>query len=52
MEYPVIISDTAGIEDLKDEIENKGIKLAIKRAEDADLHIVLLDPKALILLVF
>ena len=26
--YPVVISDTAGIRDSKDEIENKGIKLA------------------------
>ena len=31
--FPVIISDTAGIRESKDEIENKGIKLAIKKAE-------------------
>ena len=35
--YPVIISDTAGIRKSQDEIENKGIKLAIKKAEEADL---------------
>ena len=35
--YPVVISDTAGIRESKDEIEKKGIKLALKRAEDADL---------------
>ena len=40
--YPVIMSDTAGIRDAKDEIEKKGIKLALKKAEDADLNICLL----------
>ncbi len=44
--YPVIISDTAGIRESKDEIEKKGIKLAIKRAEDADLNIVIIEPKS------
>ena len=44
---PVIISDTAGIRDSSDEIESRGVKLAINRAEDADLNIVLLDPKNL-----
>ena len=44
--YPVIISDTAGIRDSKDEIEKKGIKLALKRAEDADLNIIVLEPKS------
>ena len=44
---PVIVSDTAGIRDSKDEIEKKGIKLALKRAEDADLSIVVIDPKSL-----
>ena len=44
--YPVIISDTAGIRAAKDEIEEKGIKLALKRAEDADLSIILLESKS------
>ena len=44
---PVIISDTAGIRDASDEIEAKGVKLAIRRAEDADLIIIMLDPKKL-----
>ena len=44
---PAIIFDTAGIRDSGNEIEAKGIKLAIKRAEDADLIITLLDPKSL-----
>ena len=43
--YPVILSDTAGIRESKDEIEKKGIKLALKKAEDADLNIVVIDPK-------
>ena len=42
---PVIISDTAGIRDSNDEIEVKGVKLALNRAEDADLIIILLDTK-------
>ena len=45
--YPVIISDTAGIRDSKDEIEKKGIKLALNRAEEADLRLVVVEPKNL-----
>tara|TARA_B100001093_G_scaffold386540_1_gene372482 strand:- start:979 stop:2310 length:1332 start_codon:yes stop_codon:yes gene_type:complete len=45
--YPVIISDTAGIRDSKDEIENKGIKLSLNRAEDADLKLIVVDAKNL-----
>ena len=44
--YPVIMSDTAGIRSSKDEIEKKGIKLALKRAEDADLNILVFEPKS------
>ena len=43
---PVIISDTAGIRNSKDEIEKKGIKLALQKAEDADLNIVIIEPKS------
>jgi len=45
--YPVIISDTAGIRDSKDEIEKKGIKLSLKRAENADLKLVVVDAKSI-----
>ena len=45
--YPVIISDTAGIRDSKDEIEKKGIKLSLNRAEEADLKLVVVDAKSL-----
>ena len=45
--YPVIISDTAGIRDSKDEIEKKGIKLSLNRAENADLKLVVVDAKSI-----
>ena len=44
---PIIISDTAGIRETNNEIETRGVKLAISRAEDADLNIILLEPKNL-----
>ena len=44
--FPVIVSDTAGIRDSKDEIEKKGIKLALKSAYDADLNLVIIEPKS------
>jgi tRNA modification GTPase len=45
--YPVVVSDTAGIRESKDEIEKKGIKLALKKADDADLKLIVLDAKNL-----
>ena len=45
--YPVIISDTAGIREAKNEIEQKGIKLALKKAEEADLNLIVIEPKSL-----
>ena len=45
--YPVVISDTAGIRKAKNEIEKKGIRLALKRAEEADLRLVVIEPKSL-----
>jgi len=45
--YPVIVSDTAGIRESKNEIEKKGIKLALDRAEDADLKLIVIDSKSL-----
>ena len=44
--YPVIVSDTAGIRESKNEIEKKGIKLALKKAEDADLKLIVIDAKS------
>jgi tRNA modification GTPase len=43
--YPVVLSDTAGIRDSKDEIEKKGIRLALKKADDADLNLIVIEPK-------
>ena len=43
--YPVVISDTAGIRESEDEIEKKGIKLALNKAENADLKIIVIDAK-------
>ena len=43
--YPVVISDTAGIRESKDEIEKKGIKLSLKKAEKADLKLVVVDAR-------
>jgi len=43
--YPVILSDTAGIRSSKNEIEKKGIKIALNRAEDADLKLIIVSAK-------
>ena len=45
--YPVIVSDTAGIRESKNEIEKKGIKLSLSRAEKADLKLVVVEAKNL-----
>ena len=44
--YPVIISDTAGIRESKNEIEKKGIKLSLNKAEEADLILVVVDARS------
>jgi tRNA modification GTPase len=41
--YPVILADTAGIRAAKNEIEKKGISLALGRSKEADLNIVVID---------
>jgi len=45
--YPVIVSDTAGIRNSKNEIEKKGIKIALKRADEADLKLIIVSAKNL-----
>ena len=45
--YPVIVSDTAGIRESKNEIEKKGIKLSLNKAEEADLKLIVVDAKNL-----
>ncbi|MDC1096115.1 tRNA uridine-5-carboxymethylaminomethyl(34) synthesis GTPase MnmE [Pelagibacteraceae bacterium] len=41
--YPVIIADTAGIRETKNSVEKKGISLALNKAKDADLNIIMID---------
>jgi len=41
--YPVILADTAGIREAKNEVEKKGISLALGKAKDADLNIIMID---------
>src|SRR5210317_1412771 len=45
--YPVIVSDTAGIRESKNEIERKGIKLSLDKAGNADLKLIVVDAKNL-----
>ena len=42
-----MVSDTAGIRDSKNEIEKKGIKLALDKAENADLKLIIVDAKSI-----
>lgn len=41
--YPVVLADTAGLRESADAIESEGVARALKRAEAADLKIVVLD---------
>ncbi len=41
--YPVILADTAGIRDSNNEIEKKGIALAISRSQNSDLNLIIID---------
>ena len=43
--YPVVVSDTAGIRNSKNEIEKKGIKIALSHAQDADLRLVIVSTR-------
>ena len=41
--YPVILADTAGIREAKNEVEKKGISLALRKSKEADLNIIMID---------
>ncbi len=41
--YPVLLADTAGIRDTKNEVEKKGISLALGKSKEADLNIIVID---------
>tara|TARA_B100000767_G_C19764251_1_gene536671 strand:- start:73 stop:1395 length:1323 start_codon:yes stop_codon:yes gene_type:complete len=41
--YPVILADTAGIRETKNEIEKKGVSLALNKSKEADLNLIVID---------
>jgi tRNA modification GTPase len=41
--YPVVLADTAGLREGRDEIEAEGVRRARARAESADLRLIVLD---------
>ncbi len=41
--YPVLLADTAGIRDTKNEVEKKGISLALGKSKEADINIIVID---------
>ena len=41
--WPILLTDTAGVRDAADEIEQRGVERAIQEAKNADLRIALFD---------
>ena len=41
--YPVILADTAGIRGSKNEVEKKGVSLAINKSKESDLILIMID---------
>jgi len=41
--YPVILADTAGIREAKNEVEKKGVTLALDKSKESDLNIIMID---------
>ena len=41
--YPVILADTAGIREAKNEVEKKGVALALDKSKESDLNIIMID---------
>lgn len=41
--YPVILADTAGIREAKNDVEKKGISLALGKSKESDLNIIMID---------
>ena len=41
--YPIILADTAGIRESENNIEKKGIELAINRSKESDLNLIIID---------
>ena len=47
--YPVILADTAGIREAKNEIEKKGISLSLNKHRESDLNLIVIDNTSIIL---
>jgi len=41
--FSVVLLDTAGIRDVDDQVERQGVDLALRRAEEADIRVILLE---------
>ena len=41
--YPILLSDTAGLRETEDPVENEGVRRALDRAQTADLILLVLD---------
>ena len=41
--YPVILADTAGIRETKNDVEKKGVSLALRKSKEADIKIIMVD---------
>jgi len=41
--YPVTLADTAGIRDTNNEVEKKGVSLAISKSKESDLCLIMID---------
>ena len=41
--FPVILADTAGIRNSRNEVEKKGISLAINKSKESDLNLIMID---------
>jgi len=44
--WPVTLADTAGLRDSTDDIEQEGVRRALRRTEEADLKLIVLDASA------
>jgi tRNA modification GTPase len=43
--YAVVVSDTAGIRESSDVVEQEGVKRALERAQRADIRVFVFDVK-------
>ena len=41
--YPVVLADTAGLRDSSDEVEQEGLRRALRRAEEAEIRLFVFD---------